>query len=444
MSWALLFPESRLRWGLFSVFFGLGAGVVTVVIFLLSLFSIDFTVGIWLVFCILLFSLIMLKKRCVQIRQFLIDTFKRLNKKISKKTIVVLIIFFIFIFPQILKIQAGVPFLGWDAWSHWGFKAKLFFIEERVPLELYNEKISIVPLREYPLFINLIQTLFFIFIGRFDDSMVKIVFFAFYVVFVLYFYEFLRIRQKNLFNSAIFTIFFSTLPMLTRFATGYYFGYADMIYTFFNFVSITLLWLSYSKGCEKGLFFISGIFTGLALWTKCEGIILLLANLLCIGLFNLIGRFRWRFHQICLYLLFVFVSSGIWYWVVFFFRVPAVHFDIKTDLNLLSEGLVRGYILFYYFFKNILEFNNWNIFWLSFILCLPYGLIRLCLKGKDMLFINFLFQLILYFFVIILDRDFNRALINSLPRLIFQLTPIMMFLLSIQFDLFLPMRNKQK
>jgi hypothetical protein len=419
----LIRPRLRLTLNILALLYGLGIGLISLEMFFLSLAGFHFSLALILFpWCAGLAYLLIFR------RQDLLGV--HLQEEADSGIRFWEPVFFLAItLPFLLKAVSGLPFVGWDAWAHWGLKAKIFYLEKHIPLNFYTDTFSIIPLRDYPLLVPLMETFFFQVLGRFDDVLVKAVFFMFYLSLLVYFYSLVKMRCGK-WQAGVYTFVLATVPALAEFACGYYVGYADLVFAYFNFASVTLLWLWLLKGRQVS-FYLSALFAGFALWTKQEGIVLIAANLCALFLAGLAkagatGRAKPKFFII--YALIPLAINVPWYSLVFLSGFSFVHLGSYAYP---PELLLRRFPLFLYaLWKHLLDFSSWNVIWLVFISLLFLRPRAICGRDNRFICVNLLIQMAFYTVIVLMDYDFSRVLMLSLPRLLLHLVPLLLLAVS--------------
>jgi hypothetical protein len=427
----LKFLPIKAKFGIkaFSLLYGLGAGCVTLEMFILSLFGVYFS--FWAICTPWVLAVVILALTgyiTVSLRGVANQYFEMLKNLLSTASIfkVLFLILSAVLGLYFMAILIGIPLSGWDAWSHWGFKAKIFYIQRKVPFDLYLDKFSLLPVKEYPLNVNLIQSFFYMFLGKFDDSYVKAVFFGFFVMLTLYFYSIIK-EAHSKFNAYLFTFFLASLPMFKSFAYGYYCGYADMVFTYFNFISVTLLWAWLLEGKQqKNLFYLSSIFCAFAMWTKVDGIILLAANLVCLCIFT--KNIKNSIKEVLGYFAAPFIVNFLLYSMSVFLKFPLTHLSEKSFIPA-YQYIERFKLLLEGLWKEILNVSSWNIFFIVFVMVSVFCYRNIAGKKQRFIFVNLLLQFGLYAFMMMIDCDV-RVMWNSLSRLLLPLMPLVLLLLS--------------
>jgi len=163
------------------------------------------------------------------------------------------------------------PLPGWDGLAIWGFKGRIFFVEDRIPLEYFKDPVTSYSHPEYPLHLPLLLAGLAKFIGRWEDSLLLAVAPVFYASLLLLLYGTIRLSWRPWYALLILAGV-APLPGLFGHIPV---GYADLPLT--TYVAGTLagltLWLS--RG-ERGALSIAALSAGLGGWTKNEGLMLLL------------------------------------------------------------------------------------------------------------------------------------------------------------------------
>ncbi len=264
-----------------ALFWGLGAGFVSLEMFLLSILGFRFNLFTVCLPWFILF-LFAVYRRLKSPAQFRLGG-RRAHFSAFQYFVIFLIMIIVLINFMTIFLR---PLAGWDALVMWNHKAKVFYIDKSIDFSLFADKLSIFANRTYPLALPLVQTLFYIFLGSFDDQLVKLIFFFLFLCILITLYNLIKaLADKTIALLGVF--FFSTIPMVYRHVSGVRAGYADLIYSYFGFISACylILWLINQK--EKRFLYISCIFSGLAFWTKLEGAILIAANLITIFYYNI-------------------------------------------------------------------------------------------------------------------------------------------------------------
>jgi hypothetical protein len=149
------------------------------------------------------------------------------NIKIFKTSMIVFIsinflavIFFTFLFP--------IRF--WDAISCWSLKGKAFFIDGNI-FSFYQEHNYDFAHDSYPIYLSLLQTWIFIWLGQVNETLVKVIFPIFYFSSVFLIFNFFKKKFGDLL-AVILALIFSSIPIIVDHG---YIEYSNLVY------SVTLL-----------------------------------------------------------------------------------------------------------------------------------------------------------------------------------------------------------
>ncbi len=184
-------------------------------------------------------------------------------------------VFYVF-FKALVK-----PEDSFDSIGNFAFKAKMFFMEGRVPYDLFLNKAMDIQHADYPLFVPLSETWMYMFLYNVNDLLVKAIFPMFYVsLLVIFYYALKRVIGPRW--ALLSTFFLATIPHLLNYAA---IGYADFALTMFYSTSFLYLfiWIAYKR--ENKYLILSAVLSVLALWAKNEGALLSLINLSILMLF---------------------------------------------------------------------------------------------------------------------------------------------------------------
>ena len=368
--------------------FGFGSGFVGAMMFFLSImgFQLNFIIIIIPPIAIFLFYLLYKHKR------FLSRRANRDASLCSNFSIFELILSIFIIFEAIyVVIHAGsMPFLEWDAWCNWGFKAKMLFMDKTFAIESWLSSPNL-PHLNYPIMLPLQEFYLYLFLGGIYESLAKI-FCSFYfigIVFALYGYLLRDFPRKF---ALLVCFFLCSTPILLREAT---IGYADVPFSFYMFLAIINLW-HYIKTNVSLRLVLSCIFLGLSMWMKNEGVAFWLATVISLFLVTLANP------KILMKKAKTFFSVIFIPWLIFlpwiFIRLRC---NIKNEFPLLPLRKVivllteRTLPIMKELYFEIVEINSWNIYWLVFLLSVAL-LVMYRRKNELFLLLIFFFQTIFF------------------------------------------------
>ena len=136
---------------------------------------------------------------------------------------ILIVVFFALLFP--------IRF--WDAISCWSLKAKAFFIDSTMADFYLKHDYSFSAL-SYPPFLSLIETWIYLWIGRIDENLVKIIFPIFYSSGVFLVFNFFRKKCSETL-SLILAFIFGAIPVM---ADHGYIEYSNMLFSVILFIAV--------------------------------------------------------------------------------------------------------------------------------------------------------------------------------------------------------------
>lgn len=319
-----------------------------------------------------------------------------------------------------------LPVFRADALGGWVFRAKVFFFERTIPLELFVKEIF-CNTADYPVLIPLNLAWVSICTGKWEDTTVRIFFTMQYISCLYIFYCFLKEHIGST-KSLMGTLISFTIPnLLNNIETAY----ADFSLAFYVLLSAIFLHKWMNNYNDDSDLFIAAFFIGAAALTKNDGIGLFLAILitLTIYVYRNISRktlsLALAFRKLCI---FAFTSAA----VFIPYKVITLAYGLKSHMtpgnNVLfqmSDILSRlPQIIAALSYELFADTYFWVYFWIYFVIFL--ALSRKRLLSNDLLYI-FLFvslSVAMYMFTylivpdkvfIFLDSTVNRLLLGLAP-----------------------------
>lgn len=164
----------------------------------------------------------------------------------------------------------NIPMLSWDTWANWSAGAKFFYYRQGLALDMSDPGFFGNGYRVYlghPLLTPLLQVWTAQWLGEFHEALVK-------AWAPLYFSGLLGIffcavrRETSPRAALISTFMLSSVPLLTFHATE---AYSDLPLGYNAFAACVCFWTFIRSGKRHSLV-LSGIFSGLSVFTKNEGL----------------------------------------------------------------------------------------------------------------------------------------------------------------------------
>lgn len=255
---------------------------------------------------------------------------------------------------------------SFDAIGNFAFKAKMFFESGRIPFELFVNKSMDIQHGDYPLFIPLSEAWTYMFIGGWNDLLVKALFPAFFVALLVIFYFTLR-RLIGARLALVSAFFLATIPHFLNYAA---IGYADFAVAMFYSASFLymFLWIAYKR--ENRYLLLAALLAILSMWTKNEGVLLSLISISILMFFAILERREIAANEIsgiaCFSVL-VIVYGVLWF--VFIHSVGLSNEFINKDTikaSLAIHNLGRIPLILNDYQKHIFGPKKWNISLLVF------------------------------------------------------------------------------
>jgi len=406
--------------------YGIGMGVLSLLMFFLSLLKIRFT------FLNITLSLLIILMLClfVYIRSNNKDSNYKLQKKqnLHLSFIDKILVSIISIISLYVLFEALItPLVVWDSWAIYGFKAKAFYLDRGISIDFLKDATKSYMHPDYPLLLPLVEAWVYICLGSWNDQLVKVIFPFYFIGLIITFYYSLKYYIDKR-PALLFTLFLVTIPQLFYLGSS---GYADLPFTFYYFTSCIFIFRAYHNPDRK-LLLISGIFAGLAAWTKNEGLAISLFNIFILFIIMLIqGKMNRRnFLLVIQYALIIFLINAPWFW----FKSSLGLYNSVVNSNTLNmvnilNNLNRLPIILTWMVKNIVFFKSWNLLWLLSIVIILFNFKKII--SVPLLYISL--SLILYLGIwvliyIITPYDINWHLATSLDRVFLHITPLFLFL----------------
>lgn len=217
------------------------------------------------------------------------------------------------------------PIFSIDAWGHWASGAKFFFYERGFNLNPADWNFFGRGYRVdlgYPLHLSLIELWAALWLGNFNEALVKIWSALYFLALGAFFFCAVK-REIGRFMGLVWVFFFVSAPLMVYHGIE---GLADLPLAFYAFTSVVFFW-RYLKRLDLRLLGLSGLLVGMAICTKYEGVFFFFALLLALAV-KLIARRRTILVSVAVFLLPVLIIVGPW-----------LLFKRLNDLGMLHKGI---------------------------------------------------------------------------------------------------------
>lgn len=256
--------------------YGAGLGLLTYEMFILGAMKVPFTV----------FNIASAQFGLIAILLFLLYLKRGVGKKaasppstglhgkelyISAALLLWVLVKLCFVFYETLNR----PIYSWDTWANWSAGAKIFFYSHSLLLDPADENFFGKGYRAFlghPLHSPLLQVWVSLWLGRFHEVYVKSWTFFYFVSMLGLFYYAIR-REANPFYGIVGVFFMASAPILTYHAQD---AYSDLPLSWYAFAAAIAL-LRYMGGGDKRFLMLSGVFVGMGMFVKNEGLFFLIA-----------------------------------------------------------------------------------------------------------------------------------------------------------------------
>lgn len=417
--------------------YGLGMGVIAIIMTFLALAGIHFNI-----FNILAPFILMIALAGIFNKIFPMSRKEHLTGKPERMKMSKLELFFlgavIFEIAFVFFVSLIKPMESWDAVGHWGAKAKTIYFLKGLPLDLFSRPCIeyTVITADYPWLWPFSQDYIYNFIGFFDDFASKILGPFFFASCLVVFYNILRrVKLKRLY-ALIFTFFLASIPHFNNFASN---GYADLILGYYYCVSFLYLYLWFRNN-DRIYLFLSIIFTAMTCYVKCEALLLTLISVLTFLSFVLCSKSENRgsaFKAFIFYIFMVVLLSLPMFLLKHFTSAnitnQAVSIKLFSEFRL--QNLFRISPIIYAYQKQLFGVKYWNLTGVLFLISAFLAYRRKILFNKEFRFLTIAIGLIflahISFFMISKDV---RQYLAPLSRMFLHFLPLVVFFIAIIFQ----------
>ena len=331
--------------------------------------------------------------------------------------------------------------LGWDGLLIWELKARYAYLNGgALPAQYFSDAPRVFSHPEYPLFLPMLETWIYFWIGDCDQYWVKLIFPLFYAVGMVLLAQAGTFWSGKRWIGLLVANLFLFIPFLTRAAGGIVLGYADVPLSIVYLAAFYFLSIFVRQNSSAAL----SCFIALAAilpWIKREGVVLWFVVTAC-GAW-IIWRRRGIFPALFSFLPGVCVIVG---WQIY---LKAMHASPAQDFD--SIGLARLCANSYRFgpvlrslISEAATIEHWNLLWLATLAAFLCFVIRGRGQHALMLVICTVAPIALYCGVYLFSAwsDYLHHVQSSLPRLLLHVAPLSM--LAIALALGLPARGSAR
>lgn len=317
------------------------------------------------------------------------------------------------------------PIHSWDTWANWSAGAKFIFYEKGLNLDLDSEFFFGKWYRAFlghPLLSPLIQVWTSLCLGEFHEIYAK-AWTPFYFISLLGIFFFAAKRETSLLTALTATFFLSSAPFLTYHATD---AYSDLPMGYYAFAGVITFW-RYIKTGNKNLLFLSGVFIGMGMFTKNEGIFFAAAIAISLLMFTLLEKRRDKL-GILHFLIPIIIIIGPWVILKSIYSIEYGHGITQKFVGIdIALQAVKEFL------KVIFLEANFNVIFAFLFIATALNIKALFKEDTKYLFIIIILASSMFFFVYIMSlQEFNESLVQRMAvnRNILTYLPIAYFLAS--------------
>lgn len=333
-----------------------------------------------------------------------------------------------------------------DAFADWSLRAKVFFFDHGLSLDRTRGYFFGNSHIYYPINIPLFETWIFNVLGAWNDLLIKAIFPTFLLALVIIFYCSMRRASDRAF-SLFSTYLLTTLPFLIYHSSA---SYMDFPLTFYFFASFVYL-LAFMRQGSRSFLFISALLAGICAWTKNEGLILALVDILAaLAFLSYFDRNdnRVKVKLSAVYMAIVALFPAIWGIFKKIYGVPSPK-DQVLYFSKMFEYAGRLPVIVIYYFQKAFYYGHWNIAWFVFFIVLILSLIKGRVSRENMFVIGAIllcmggygveYYLSKSYEYLLIGTTLNRNFLTFMPLVIYYICSAVPALLSDP-----PERNRKK
>jgi hypothetical protein len=313
--------------------------------------------------------------------------------------------------------------LGWDGLVIWELKARYAYLNGgALPPEYFSDATRVFSHPEYPLFLPMIETWIYFWIGDSDQYWVKLIFPIFYAVGVLLLAQAGARVSGRRWIGLVAANLFLFIPFVTRFAGGVVQGYADISFSILYLGAFYFLLVFARDNSTGGL----SIFVSLAAilpWVKREGAILWLVLTAC-GAFVIWRRRGFLRASASLLPGICMIAS----WQIYLRAMHArpVQEFLPVNLSSFFSNSHRLGLILQSLFKEMTAISHWNLLWFATLIAFLCIMVRSRGREAWMLVIGTVLAIALYCCTYLFSAwpDYQHHVASSLPRLLLHVAPL--------------------
>lgn len=324
--------------------------------------------------------------------------------------------------------------LGWDGLFNFEIKARLAFLNDGVlPLELLSDPSRSWTLQSYPLMLPMTENWLYLWLGRADQQLVKIIFPLFFIAALCLFNAGNRLYGVLGWRRFIASALVFTVPLLVIGDGSASSGYGDFPLAVFYLAAVIYLMEFWRSADDKALR-LAGMIAAASCWLKQEGAILWLCVMALALVKLMLGwmiRSEWKELAKAAFpgLLMIFA----WQAFVRTVSLPGINQFQPVGLTTLRDNLWRVPVIAQAVMSELIILRHWGVLWLFFAMAAVWILSRKESREFILLPMAVLLPMLLYsgVYVFSLWGEFITHLESSFPRLLIHVSLVAVLTIAV-------------
>jgi hypothetical protein len=269
----------------------------------------------------------------------------------------------------------GSTAIAWDGLVVWEVKARIAMTNGGcIPIEYFSDPTRAWSHPDYPLMLPMLETWIYLWLGKADQSLARVIFPCFYLAALLLIYTSVAdVARKRWWGLCVAAALFF-IPFFTDGQSNVFTGYADFPLAVLYLAAVDSL-LRYFRKPEPSRLLIFSIYAGALPWMKREGLILWLCLMLVAGV-EFLRRSEYRRALLAATPGLVLIVG----WKLALFAVRALP---NTDFMPVTASNVRDHlgripVIAQYSAGELTSIKDWSLLWPLFVMAIAV----LAARGK--------------------------------------------------------------
>lgn len=320
------------------------------------------------------------------------------------------------------------PVEAYDVVTLYAIRSKIFYLSKSIPHDFFYNLSLLFPHPDYPPNIPLSEVFVYLSLGNLNDQLVKIIFPIYFIAILCILYFGIR-RFASHTHALLFTFILATVPQFNNFAVN---AYHDIPLSYYCFAGTLFLLCWFKEKRNVGFLYISAIMTALSAWTKNEGFVYCMANLILLAVFLLMDRRHVKTRDVLngfLYAGIILTILAPWLWIKC--SAHLVNSDIGSttlsQLNMFKQSY-RIWPILYEYQRQVFGPKKWNIVWIAFILLMVMYRKKIFAEDQKYITISLILVVAGYTFTYLIGQDSIRHMVGTTwSRMLIHFLPLTVY-----------------